>query len=128
MIKKHFLIPLLLLLLLTACSRDDTAESAAAIEAYHRALVAKDSAQLSAQSCADWESQAQIELESLGAVDVTLKDMVCTTAKVVEDSASVTCSGFLVANYGNEVLEIDLSERNYRSVFEGGEWRMCGYR
>ena len=34
----------------------------------------------------------------------------------------------IVANYGNEVLELDLSERSYQVVEEGGEWRMCGYR
>lgn len=125
---KSLLIFLFLSFILTACSGNNSTDSAAAIEAYHQALIAKDTVQLAAQSCAAWEAQAQTELESLGAVDVNLEDMVCTTANVFEDSASVTCTGFLVANYGNEVLRIDLSERNYNSVFEGGEWRMCGYR
>lgn len=118
----------LLILTLTACAGDESAGSAAAIEAYHQALVAKDSAQLAAHSCAEWEAQSQVELESMGAFSASLQDMECDTTKVVEDIASVTCTGLLVANYGDEVLEIDLSQRHYRATFEGGEWRMCGYQ
>jgi len=44
------------------------------------------------------------------------------------NSAIVACTGKIVANYGNEVLEIDLAAQKYQAVFEGGEWRMCGYR
>jgi len=40
----------------------------------------------------------------------------------------VSCTGTITANYGNEVLEIDLSERTYQVVFEAGERRMCGCR
>ena len=39
----------------------------------------------------------------------------------------VGCTGTIVANYGNEVLEINLADQTYKAAFEGGEWRMCGY-
>ena len=44
------------------------------------------------------------------------------------DYTIVSCEGVIIANYGNEVLEINLADQNYLSIFEGGEWRMCGYR
>jgi hypothetical protein len=42
------------------------------------------------------------------------------------DSATVQCSGTIEVSYGAEVLKIDLSERNYATKKENGDWRMCG--
>ena len=33
----------------------------------------------------------------------------------------------IIANYGAEDLEIDVAEQAYRTVQEGGQWRVCGY-
>jgi hypothetical protein len=116
-----------LLVLVTGCSQSQSTP-ASAVEAYHLALVARDKERVTNLSCADWEATAQVELTSLTAVEVTLEDMSCQESGQGENFTLVNCSGKIVANYGNEVLELDLSERSYQVVEEGGEWRMCGYR
>jgi hypothetical protein len=129
---KYIPYPLLMLALLisafilASCGTNSTAQTA--IEGYLQALTSKNADQLANLSCADWESQAKTELESFGAVSVTLDNPSCQESGKDGDYTLVSCSGKIIANYGNEVLEIDLSERTYLAANEGGEWRMCGYR
>lgn len=111
----------------SACtSAEDGA--AAAIENYIQALVDKDGDRLSTLSCADWEAEAKIELDSFGAVSVTLEDLSCQEDQSGAGFTLVGCTGTILANYGNEILEINLADHTYKAAFEGGEWRMCGYQ
>jgi hypothetical protein len=57
-----------------------------------------------------------------------LKDLDCQETGKDGDITLVRCSGKIEANYGNEILEIDLTRRAFQTVYEAGEWRMCGYR
>ena len=111
---------------LAGCGSDDGA--AKSIQAYFQALTAKNESELILLSCSSWEAQAKNELESFGAVTASLDGPVCEIAGEEGDYTLVSCSGKLVANYGNEVLEINLEDRTYLASEEGGEWRMCGYR
>jgi hypothetical protein len=114
---------------LTACaSSDNRATAAGAIAAYHEALVAKEIDELINYSCADWEAQARLELESFGAVQAELDDLQCEDAGQDGEATLVSCAGIITTAYGNEILEIDLADRQYLAVYEGNEWRMCGYR
>lgn len=114
---------------ITACSSDNNnATAAGGIQAYQKALVAKDLDQLINYSCADWEAQARLELESFGAVQAELRDLQCADAGQDGDATVVSCTGVISAAYGNEVLEINLADRQYMAVYESNEWRMCGYR
>lgn len=118
-----------LLLALSACGGGGQAgDPAAAIEAYIRALVDKDADRLSTLSCAEWEDDARLELESFGAVSAELEGPACEQSGEEGDLALVSCQGTITANYGAEVLELDLQDRTYQAVFENNEWRMCGYR
>ncbi len=112
---------------ISACSKDSNGP-ATAIEAYNQALVNGEADQLSTLSCAAWEADAQNELASFAAVKVSLQDMTCSQGNQDGDTVLVSCTGKIVANYGNEVLEINLADRLYQAVLEGGDWRMCGYR
>ncbi len=119
----------LMALLLSGCSGgDSTATAAGGIQAYFEALIAKEADQLTNSSCTDWETQAQLELESFGAVKAELQDLQCSESGQDGDATIVSCSGIISATYGNEILEIDLADRQYLAVYEGSEWRMCGYR
>ncbi len=125
--KAHGFVRILLIaFILAGCSDEDGA--AKSVMSYFQALASKDANQLSLSSCADWEAQAQTELESFGAVQVSLEDASCKKSGTEGDYTLVSCSGKIVANYGNEVLEIDLSDRTYKTLNEGGDWRMCGYQ
>ncbi len=118
---------ILLLVLLTACN-GDTGDPADAIQAYIQALADKDVDHISTLVCAAREADARAEVESFTAVTVSLQDMACQESGKDGDITLVACTGKIVANYGNEVQEIDLSARTFQAVFEAGEWRMCGYR
>lgn len=123
------LLPLfLLLLILTACSAKSAGSPAGAIEAYNQALAAKNADQLSTLSCKAWEADAKTELESFSAVNVTLKDQKCQESGKDGNTTLVSCTGKISADYNGEIMEINLADRTYKAVQEGGEWRMCGYR
>jgi hypothetical protein len=116
-----------LLLLAAGCSEQEEQAGARAIEAYLQALVDKNMDSLSTLACSTWEAEARTELESFTAVSITLQDLQCQENSRSDNAASVTCSGVIVANYGNEVIEVDISNRIFKAVYEADEWRMCGY-
>ncbi len=128
---KSFLRSLFILLafggLFSCAEKNATGGAAGAIDGYLGALVKKDNERLVNFSCAAWEPQARLELNSFGAVDTTLENASCTESGKDGDTTLVSCSGEIKANYGAEVLTINLADRVYRAVYEDGEWRMCGY-
>lgn len=117
-----------LALCLAACGSAPGASPVGAVETYVQALVARDGAALVNAACASWEAAAREELESFAAVSVTLQDMQCRSTGQSGDINLVSCTGKILANYGNEVLEINLADRSFQVVQEAGEWRVCGYR
>jgi hypothetical protein len=117
---------LIIAVVISACGSADGA--AEAVQAYFQALADKNSSELALLSCSNWEAQAKNELESFGAVTVSLDSPACEVSGEEAEFTLVSCSGKLVANYGNEVLEINLEDRTYLATEEGGDWHMCGYR
>ena len=113
-------------ILLAGCGGQDPA--AAAVQGYLKALVAKDLVKLSNYSCADWEADAQVDLDSFTSVGTSLEDLQCKLESTEGNQTVVACTGKIVADYDGDLQEIDLSTRKYLAVQEGGEWRMCGYR
>lgn len=111
------------LILLSACAASGPDK---AIAAFWQALVSKDSAQVSSLSCAAYEPEAKTTLESFNAVETKLKDLSCSVISQEGDTASVSCSGSIIATYGSEDMTIDLAARTYTAKKEGGDWRMCG--
>jgi hypothetical protein len=97
------------------------------VELYHQALVEKDQDRLINLSCADWENQALLELDSFVSVETELVDVSCETVSQEEEIAYVTCSGAISATYQGEAREFPLTGRTFLVVEEGGEWRLCGY-
>lgn len=129
--KKYSTIGSLLLIiqicLFTACGTTSH-DAAAAVEGYHQALVTRNRDQLISFSCSAWESTAIAEIDSFTALEVTLENIACDVMEEHNNTSLVVCTGMIHANYGNEVLEIDLAAKDYEVVHEGGEWRLCGYR
>ena len=121
------LVAMLLMATLSSCGGDRDG-AVKAVQAYLEALVNKDSDRIATLACADWEADARTELESFTAVTVTLQDTACQETGADGDVTLVSCTGKINANYGNEVLEIDLADRTFQVAYEAGEWRMCGYR
>jgi len=112
---------------MAACGKmEDTA--ALTVESYLNALVSKDATRIASLSCADWEMQALLELDSFQAVETSVEDLSCTA--IVEDDGtySVNCSGKILATYNTEVQELDLSGRTFIVIEQGGDHLVCGYR
>lgn len=112
---------------LVACSSQSD-RPARVVESYYQALINKNENQMLSFVCSQWESQARNDYQSFAAVTAELKDLQCSVKEFSENSASVVCRGLIIANYGNEILEIDLSRFNFDLIQEAGDWRLCGYR
>jgi hypothetical protein len=117
-----------LILMLSACGGKAADPAAKAVENYLTALVNKDATQLASLSCADWESSALLELDSLQAVKARLDGMSCQTSGTEGTTSDVNCQGKILATYNNEDQELDLSVRTYLVVQQGGEYLVCGYK
>ncbi len=115
---------------LSACAGPASNQSGAsqAVESYLNALVAKDANRLVAVSCAKWEENARMELDSFEAVTATLKDVSCQAQGSDGADTLVACKGSIQATYNGENQQLDLSKRIYRVSQEGGDWRVCGYK
>lgn len=118
----------LMVLVVSACGGKAADPAAKAVENYLNALVNKDATRLSALSCADWESNALLELDSLQAVKTRLEGLTCQTAGTNGTTSDVNCTGKILATYNNEDQTLDLSVRTYLVDQQGGEYLVCGYK
>lgn len=118
----------ILLAVLTGCSQSSSQAGApAVVESYLQALVERDLNRTVSASCSAWEPQARLEFNSFSAVSLSLQDISCSEVGQSGEYTLVSCTGAIQANYGNEQMEIDIADRTYQTVEEGGDWRMCGY-
>lgn len=113
---------------LAACASNNKSAPARTVEDYLAALVEKDADRLATLSCAAWEEDALIELDSFQAVTARLDGLACEQTGTDGDTALVLCNGKIIASYNNEDQELDLSVRTYQVQQEGGDWLVCGVR
>ncbi len=126
---KHpiYLIIFLFILAGSACgTKAEKSGPVTAVELYQQAFAAKDADKVSIYSCADWEAQALMEMDSFQAVDTELENLACTETGNDGDAVLVKCQGIIKTTYGEELREIDLSVRTWRMIQESGEWLVCG--
>ena len=112
----------------SAASSAASTAASAAIEAYFRALVAKNRSLYTSLICKDWQANAAVEFDSFGAVTTTLQGLSCASVSVQGDTAQVTCKGKIVVNYNGRLRDLTLDKRTYHARLENGSWKMCGYQ
>lgn len=122
------IIALALSILLSACGASASGGATTAVEGYITALATKDQAALISNSCADWEDDALIELDSFALVEVTVDGMSCTEAGADGDKTLVNCTGMLNMSYNGEPQSLDLADRTYEVIEQDGNWLVCGVR
>ena len=131
MTKKHLLTLLIAsfipIMMLNACASGNNDAPAEAVEAYLEALSNKDVNGMIEHSCATWEEDAKVELNSFTAVSIKLENLNCQVTGNDNVYTLVTCDGQIVAGYGNEDLAIELNEKTFQVIKENDDWRMCGY-
>ena len=113
-------------LVMASCAGSPSA--AATVESYYKALVAGDAASLTQLSCADWEQQSKLLLDSFTGVTARLENIACTELENDGSSAAVNCSGKIIATYGTEDQEIDLSTTTFLLEKQGDSWLVCGQK
>jgi hypothetical protein len=126
-IARRILLMLVFALLLSACGQSNRG-AAGAVESYLNALVNEDASRLSALSCAEWEPNAQMELDSFQGVATRLDGLSCAITGTDNDTTLVNCQGKILATYDGEDEEFDLSVRTYQVLNQGGEFLVCGYK
>ncbi len=129
--RKLFLMGILVCMLalsLSACGARSTDPASKAVEDYLTALVNQNSSKLTALSCASWESDALLELDSLQAVKTRLEGLSCTTSGTDGTTSQVKCQGKIVATYNGEDQTLDISARTYQVQQQGGDYLVCGYQ
>jgi hypothetical protein len=119
---------ILVCLSLAGCGGGQPDSAPAAVEAYLQALVDRDSNAAINHTCANWEADARVEYDSFEAVQARLDQPNCQVTGETDGYTLVSCTGAIIANYNGEDQEIDLGERIFQAIEEGGAWRMCGYR
>ena len=116
-------------IIFSACGAEASSNGAAeAVEGYVNAIVSNDEAKLISLSCADWESDALIELDSFQLVTITLEGFACQQTGTDGEITLVDCQGKMLLSYNNEAQELDLSTRTYQVVEQGGDLLVCGVR
>jgi hypothetical protein len=113
-------------LVLASCAASSSA--AAAVESYYKALVDGDAASLTQLSCADWETQSKLLLDSFTGVKARLENVACTELENDGSLAAVNCTGKIIATYGTEDQEIDLSTTTFLLEKQGDAWLVCGQK
>jgi hypothetical protein len=125
---RYFLLIPLFTFMVVTCQKSQGSNASSVVAEYFKALVAKDSTRAVNLSCAAWEEQAQIDADTFAINPATAEDIQCKVTGKDGDTSLVACTGKLVLDYNGEKQEINLADRTYRVVQEGGEWRMCGYK
>jgi hypothetical protein len=119
----------LIAVFLTGCSGASNGDPAArAVERYLQSLAGRDLNQMITNACTAWEAQARQEYDSFAAVSLELNKVSCKSTGQEQPYTLVDCTGSIIANYGNEDLQIDVAEQTFQVIQEGGDWRVCGYQ
>jgi len=111
---------MLVMLCLAACA-GGAGDPVETVQDYLQAKVEGDADTIGRLLCAEMEAVLERESRTFDSVsDVHIEDMSCT----FDNESAVSCAGRIVALYGTEETEFDLT--TYRVVQEDGEWKWCG--
>ncbi len=126
--KTLFVLLFLLVLTLSACAGNSNDAALATVENYMAAVEAQDADAISLYVTEGWTTMAVLEVDSFAAVSPVIHDLNCAVTNEVDNGVEVVCDGYIETTYGNEQREIDLSNRTYTVIQEGGEWLVSDIR
>lgn len=112
--------------MVAACA--SASNSSQQVEAYLKARAAGNANQMVSLSCAAWEPQARIEASSFKALNARVEGLTCQSTGTEGQASFVGCAGKIITSYNGESREVNLADRQFKTLHESGEWRVCGYR
>src|SRR3954469_20692503 len=126
--QRSLFLAVLMSMMLAACNNPQPDSPVGVVQSYVQARVTSDENKLIAISCKAQESQAKKDADSFRSMKATLDSITCKQAG--EDSAFtiVACEGKIVTEYAGETRDWNLADRNFKTVQEDGQWKVCGYK
>ncbi|MEP7287233.1 MAG: hypothetical protein ABI947_15875 [Chloroflexota bacterium] len=112
--------------LLGGCGNQDSPVNA--VQSYVAGRVASDTAKLQSLACKDQESQALTDADSFRSMKASVDSMTCTQAGEDAPYTIVACQGKILTEYAGETRTWNLADRNFRTIKEDGQWKVCGYQ
>jgi predicted small secreted protein len=113
-------------LVLAGCKSQ--AGAAESVQAYLQARVQSDVDKMISLACPEWEAQARIEASTFKALNAQLVGVSCSDSSTDGSITLVSCKGKIVTTYNGETREWSISDHQFKTVLDDGEWRMCGYQ
>jgi hypothetical protein len=117
---------LLCLVGLSACGQQDN--PVGAVQSYIAGRVASDTNKLVSLSCKDQESQAMTDADSFRSMKASIDSMTCKQVGEESPYTIVACDGKIITEYAGESRTWNLADRNFKTIKEDGQWKVCGYK
>ncbi len=118
---KKFILLLVSLVLMTACTNGAKGDPVVTVETYLQAKIDGDTDTVRRLLCSEMESVWEREARTFESVSgVRAEGMACTYS----GGDKVSCDGKIIAVYGTEETEFPLVA--YRVIQEDDEWKWCG--
>ena len=120
------IVGLVCLIGLAACGQQDSPVSA--VQSYITGRVASDTSKLVSLSCKDQESQAMTDADSFRSMKASADSVSCQQVGEEAPFTIVACTGKINTEYAGETRAWNLADRNFKTIKEDGQWKVCGYK
>jgi hypothetical protein len=125
--QRFLFLAVLIMLTLAACNSAQPDSPVGVVQSYVQARVTSDENKLLTLSCKDQESQAKRDADSFRSMKATLDSITCKQASEESPYTIVACEGKIVTEYAGETRDWNLADRNFKTIQEDGQWKVCGY-
>jgi len=115
------------LLVLGGCSQQQDSPTNA-VQTYLAARVAADQSKIAALTCKDQEGLAEAEAASFKSLNAKLDNVSCATSGTDAGFTIVACTGNILTTYNGETTPRPLAGKNFKTIQEDGQWKVCGYQ
>lgn len=117
---------LICLVALAGCGQQDS--PVGAVQSYITGRVASDTSKLVSLSCKDQESQAMTDADSFRSMKASADSVSCKQIGEEAPYTVVACTGKIITEYAGETRAWNLADRNFKTIKEDGQWKVCGYK
>jgi len=114
-------------LVLSGCGQQQDSPTTA-VQSYLNARVDADQSKIAALTCKDQEGLAEAEAASFKSLDAKLDNVACTQTGTDSGFTIVACTGNIMTTYNGETTPRPLAGKNFKTIQEDGQWKVCGYQ
>jgi hypothetical protein len=126
--QRSIILTIFMLIMLAACNNAQPDTPVGVVQSYVQARVTSDESKLITLSCKAQESQAKKDADSFRSMKATLDSITCKQAGTDSSFSIVACEGKIITEYAGETRDWNLADRNFKTIQEDGQWKVCGYK